>query len=852
MARTCGFCRGRRHRVGGDSVKKIITIPWNQFFRIEEEKMTVFKLIPHSTLSNNQSYKLWRTLHGVYTKFSDRIYREGKTFRYRLKERVWFDITFRSKETGRDEQGNIILEKQIQFFLACPTHLAEHVKHHFQHHFKEKSAGITLEEVEMIEARIPTENTQVCDLKLSKHDMFSLDSDYTKQTTPISFLLNCIHDVRGNDVAKISICSEPYDRVKWNDSVENAHSRFKKGKVPKRFRTDARGGLTALLRALDKLYGTLESFMNEVIEIVDSIGSKEKRRNHYEKKHLKERESLERKKLMVDGRLSPSTEKKKHAPVFKTHIRIASHSEDPTRREMTKRSLVTAFDQLSENNSLIALPLGPKEQQESLKEINNFKLNLYSKSDLDANIFSNFELGKLTQLPTANVQREFEKELETRQQVEVEVPSIFRKKGLLIGHAEQKGENTPVYIPTDNPDELFKGYVFQGSMGKGKDTAVKNFVVEGCLHHGLGFIVPDAICEKGHRGMSDGIRDSLPPEKIIDLDLTSEFRIPMDLTEVITKLGKDGSNRFASEMIGFFGDLEHMARSRKYLREAAKASGGSLFLTKLIIEDEHFRKLRIQDLREEGRLRLADELERWGDNQDVGSKVDSLVSRLDEFFGDDNLHDIFGQPPIPELNFEQWMEEGKVILIRVPNRKLSEVAVKTLMHWITLKTFMTCQLMEKENRGAGSFIVFNEPHQYMTKGLEKLMTRIALEGRKEKLGSLFAFHHIGLLPDKLVENLQAGGVNWLLFGNDYKKVFDMMKTELEPNFTVEEALNIPSFHAINILNFGGKRQRSFLVKMLPPSTDRYEPYDNLFLTARHARMYGRHWKEVEKMTAGSA
>ena len=51
-------------------------------------------------------------------------------------------------------------------------------------------------------------------------------------------------------------------------------------------------------------------------------------------------------------------------------------------------------------------------------------------------------------------------------------------------------------------------------------------------------------------------------------------------------------------------------------------------------------------------------------------------------------------------------------------------------------------IMKKENKGKGTFIVFNEPHQYMSKGLQRLMTRIALEGRKELLGSLCAFHHI--------------------------------------------------------------------------------------------------------------
>jgi hypothetical protein len=820
--------------------KTIQRISWREFFAIEEEIMTVFKLIPHSSLSNNQCHKLWRTLHGIHTSFRDRIKREGKTFRYRIKERIWFDLTLRSHENGK---------KEIQFFLSCPQYLSEHIKHHVEQHFKGKSAGITLEEVTIKETMIPVENTEVCDLKLSRHNMFSLDADQSKQTTPVAFLLNCINDIKETDIAKISICAEAYNRLKWNSLMEAAHMKFKRGKVPKRFRTDSKSVFGATLSILDIAYTWLEGLMNEVIDIVDSIGSKEKRRSYYDKRRYKQHEEMEKKKIMLDGKLSDFTNKKKHAPVFKTHIRIAVHSENEVRREMTKRALVTAYDQLSDNNSLQAYPLTKKEQIESLKEINSFTLRPYSKSDLDTNIFSHYEMSKLTQLPTADVQREFAEEMETKRNVEVAIPKVFTKDGILIGHAEEKGEQIPIFIPTDNWDELFKGYIYQGSMGKGKDTAVKNFVVEGCLHHNLSFIVPDAICESGHRGMADGIRDSLPPEKIIDLDLTSEYRIPLDLSEVVKKLGKDGANRFASEMISFFGDVENMTRSRKYLREAAKASDGSLFLTKMMIEDEEFREIRIQELKEEGQYRLASELEKWGSNADLGSKVDSILNRLDEFFGDDNLFDIFGQPPIPELNFEKWMEEGKVVIIRVPNRKLSEIAVKTLMHWITLKTFMTCQLMERENRGTGTFIVFNEPHQYMTKGLEKLMKRIALEGRKERLGSLFAFHHIGLLPDKLVEDLQAGGVNWFLFSNDYKKVFEMKKAELDPNFTVEEALNIPTFHAINILNFGGRRQHAFLVRMLGPSTDRYHPYDNSFLTKRHAQIYGRHWKIVEKMTS---
>lgn len=115
------------------------------------------------------------------------------------------------------------------------------------------------------------------------------------------------------------------------------------------------------------------------------------------------------------------------------------------------------------------------------------------------------------------------------------------------------------------------------------------------------------------------------------------------------------------------------------------------------------------------------------------------------------------------MDFAKWMQEGKVIILRVPNaRGLGEHAVKTLVHWITLKTFMTRLLMSKEEQKNGAFIVFNEPEQYESEGLTKLMGRIGTEGRKERLGSVYAFHHWNKLQPSLQENLQGGGVQQFL------------------------------------------------------------------------------------------
>jgi len=377
--------------------------------------------------------------------------------------------------------------------------------------------------------------------------------------------------------------------------------------------------------------------------------------------------------------------------------------------------------------------------------------------------------------------------------------------------------------------------------------------------------------------MANGIRDCLPPEKIIDIDLSDDnYLPPLDLTEVMEKLGRKGADRFANELIDFFGDLESMGQSRKILRAFAQASGGSLYNIKRLLESESYRAETARKLREKGKKRLSEELEKYlseyelvekrnskgevtssdmkctrDGQKSLDGKASAIYNRLDEFMGDSTLFEIFAQPPKPEMNLEHWMREGKVIIFRVPDRILSTVAVRTLVHWITLKVLMTRMLMSVDDQANGAFIVFNEPQTYLSdnQGLAKLLSRIAVQGRKERLGSIFACHHLGQLKE-ISEDLISGGVNWLLFKNDNENTFKRLETQLQP-ISVETALNIPNTkttrHAICILNFGGERKPAFLVRMLKPSYERYKPYNNSFLTKRHSRMFGRNFEEIERI-----
>lgn len=820
-----------------DAGKRIIERVKTDFAKVPKvsfgsipNNMITYRVTPHANVTNNNK-RLWLAIHQMYALYQPLNQRREKWYstQYREKDFFWYDIVLK-KEDG---------QKKIEFYVSTSEFQAKKLKTKL-----ENKMDVTFDEVTDYCLYIPEKDTIVQEIRYLKHDIFSLNTNTNDTETPISSIINTIDELQHDgDFARISICNEAENRQKWVKNASWAYEKLSKGKIPVRANSGrmvlkaSKSFFTGLVNEVnDLLVDTFQALSNVFFKSEKSFG-KEK----VLKKGFNIEDEIDSKKLSHN-----SLDKINH-PVFKSRIRVIAHSKDKLTRETIADALGGSFSDISDNNALspCKVRMGYR-KREIINEINTFRLSTRTLVDGNVNLVSTDEMTKLAlQMPTKKIQQRYEDALNVKKRIETEVPAVLRNpKNMLVGHSESKDQVIPVGLPADQKEDFYCGYTFLGKQGSGKDTAIQNFVYEGAMKHNISFVIPDWICQEGHKGMADGIRDLLPPEKIIDLDLCNEdFIIPMDLTEVITKLGRKGGSRFALEMIDFM-NLEGLARSEKYLTEATKASGGSLVNIKKIIEDENYRLDVIETLQEEGNERLANELLQWGTNDDLSNKADAIVSRLNRFFGDDTLYDIFSQAPKKEVDFDKWMREGKVIIIRMPKRKLG-AASSTLAHWVTLKVLMTRMLMTKEEQERhGCFMIFNEPEQVESEGLAKLMGRIGTEGRKERLGSIFAFHHWNKLPQTLQENLQGGGVNQFLFASDYKKNFEVAKERLTPTFTVEEAMQTPKHYAIAILNTK-EPLHAFLVHMLPPIPDE-QRYNNSFLTKRHARMYGRSWRELQK------
>ncbi|MGW9001810.1 hypothetical protein, partial [Streptomyces koyangensis] len=273
-------------------------------------------------------------------------------------------------------------------------------------------------------------------------------------------------------------------------------------------------------------------------------------------KDFEKKAAIDKKQALTDEinstQLSTRSSNKINDPVFKTHIRVAAITQDPLRSELVVNTISSAFSELAGDNELTPFKIRFKaRRKEIIEELNTLQLSKRTKADGDVSLLSCDELSKISlQMPTAIVQQKYEDALLINKKVETDIPSIFihkkkkkgvrigdifinigsnnitfkenlqvetitKENGLLIGHSELKGNNFPIVIPIKNPNEFYKGYVFQGQMGAGKDTAIQNFVVEGNLKHNIPFVIIDQVNKEGREGMANGIRDSLPPEKIV-------------------------------------------------------------------------------------------------------------------------------------------------------------------------------------------------------------------------------------------------------------------------------------------------------------------------------------------------
>jgi hypothetical protein len=827
-------------------------IPFREFLSTDPNNMTLLQIIPDRSVANNQNKHFWTLLHELMIldhSLRERVTRDGLHFRYRMRNNIYCELVAKStveEVTNKDGEIEKKTTRQMYFYMGVPTRFVDTIKRKLY----DKSPQITIEEVPLETIKI-SDTANITEYKYARHNIFSLKANMSEQNSPISSIMATTYDLQEDDSFRISMALERVDKGKWKKLCDYAWGQMKQKRVPVRVGIDPKQTANKLLDLTVWGFMGIKGILEDMLQAVHNSFFKrtEEISNERTKYEMPNREYEE---LMMEGELTTDTHKKSKEPVFKTKIRLAIESKSDERIHLIKYSINNALMELNSNNKLVGREVKVKIKGKHLEEMNTLQTKI---NDPDTNIMSVKEVGKLHQLPTSELQEKYRDILQTKKQVEVNVGQHFRDNdGILIGSTTIRGEEVPIHVPVENSsrgyDELMMSRVFIGSPRMGKDTALVNFVVE-ANKKGFGSVVLDVIDERGNdRGLADGIRDHIDPDKIIDLNMADlRYPIYVGLNEVVAK-SENAGNRLANDFANIF-EVADAGRTRTYLREAVKACEGDLLQVRLLLLSPAFRQRKIEELEAQEKF-YAVEFWRAYDNESSGQQSEirkPILTRLDEIFGDDHLKNMFGQKANPEIDFSKWLKEGKVIIVRVPNSHpdLSEEAVKTIAQWIVLKTFYTKLVMAEKD--CCSFLVLNEPHQFMSDGLTKTLKRMLRECPKWRLSMLFAIHDFepSTVPREFVDVLIGASLNWHIFKNTNDKVYSRLKTYLKPTYTPEQAMEqTPKYHSINSFFIGGEYKEPFLMYSLPPANERMNTLDNSFLTLRHSQLYGRKREEVER------
>ncbi|BAK53015.1 hypothetical protein F373_gp203 [Bacillus phage SP-10] len=819
-------------------------IDWSsisQLYTVEKEPLVCFRLIPDRSVSNRTNFKFFKDVVDLQkVNLSNQIFsnlgklyktvskksEEGFKFVYKVPSNyIWYEV--------------VMKEGSINFYVICFKKNAEFVSMKLGQIFP----GAPIEEVELEETKIPEENTVVADVKLKRHNYFSLRTDYSEQVQPIEDILACSDDLRDDDVLKLSMRVQPFDQSYWSYKCEKWNKAMMKGSAPRRLRLSKQDLSNLVFELSDITFNKLSNFFQTLHEVAFK-----KYRTKQDQHQVSTQETRE------IGELSRRTNYKSTAPVFKSVIRVASHSKEFNRRNMNMKSLTNSFIDLKDsNNSLVRTAVyeeGTRLFKQAHAEVSEQRVTSLSTTDTDFMILSDKEAGKIMQLPTSTIQKKYGDRLESIRRLEVGIPVAFRdSSGVLIGTAEYKGEKENIYIPDKNPDEFNLPIIISGIMGAGKDVLAINYIIENALK-GRGAVIPDVIDEKG-RGMSDTIIRSLPPEKVVVLDFGDVERVPyLDWIEGMRSNDRFAQNRFSSELLKFFeAEDEAGVQTERFLKEAAKAvPDATVIQMGLLFTSEEFRTETIKKCKKRGDLSTAAFWETFNAMGEGRQKQvsDPVLNRIHKLIGDPALKPIFGQKANGSIRFDDWLHKGKVIICKIPKVQFGTNGVRTLVHWIMVKTWLAKQAMAAE-RKCDSILVLNEPHQFLTKSTAQSLEEMYPESRKYGLCIMSLFHDFAQIPKNLADVIVASGCNFILLKQRSEKTWKKFEHRIEGQFTIEDCMQLNMHEAM--VGFLSNKQDQPVIRVKlnnVPEKRGVKQYNNSKHIEYCRTTYGRPIKEVEK------
>lgn len=794
--------------------------------------MKGLKIIPHSTLDNNNIKDIVKALHEPkrYTErynfeCLDKLLEEGKALPVK---KLFKRGTIKKLLKEKEDTDLLVLQNTFIYEIQITKDNIEFLLLNRDLNKVKKIYSKYIDKIKfndnIVDYQIPIdEYISAAEMGNREHFMFSLKTT-NRSLEPLKYILDLKRNLKENEMFIYQVIIEPLN-TDWWTTYTKAYKSFKDGKMPKKFQLKLKeifnifGNITLDL-ALELLYCFEEILFGKYgVEKIDTTDD--------------DVSIIRREKGLSNSTIRKGTEKG-----FETSIRGIVYSKSESRREFLLEQFSNCFGCMDLDNTMVMRKI--INTKENMKRIKNRELFWNPVNDSKF-ILGVSELEHFLQLPQVTLQKELG--MERLDFAEIKLTKELLEGYIPIGHIYGgKGEAYWSKIK----DLLCLSKAIVAVKGAGKSKYFENYVYN--AYKGGDCVVYFDYIENNQNAWE--VAKHVPKQDVIVLDLAKGFTFDYPELDIFT-IPKDEEyerniKRFASDycmlMEKFIntintGDAQPLtANMRNILISACSltflAGFTDMYSIYKILTNYRFRYTVVKKVKEmkvyneyDFRFEVMKSLDLMADSKKGGKttntvigtndKADRVLDRFNALLRDSRTEEMLLGIDRNNVNFVDIFEQNKVVLVLMPedyftDYELKDIVMTYFLSRMKLAGQKRAALIKDRERRKVVHIMLDEIHQLDNS--TSLMIKNIAEDRKFRTTYVFTCQFLKQFG-KLWDAVKGTGCNFMLLAGCEKENFTLLKEEIGSNFELNNLIKMPVFHSLNIVRGREKTITTFMSKL---------------------------------------
>ena len=755
--------------------KKTESIKLSKYIEIQKAEYTHIQVIPSKSCRNTNTDKILVLANTMYKKLDRLIRIENKKLilTSKLKLSYYIHITKRCTE----------------FYFIVPTVFYSQVKTKLSETWK----NVEIKKVNALPININDCTKYQLSYKLN--DVLSLNVD-KRSNSLLNANLSVLEILQDDEAVGIFYNFIPMSQKEQNYfkiSSQEALNNFRKGINLKKSKNIVDLGVISLKFLVDFINGLLNAFLSAPKNSHNIINP-------------------------VEKTTSSSTQRKAKSDIIKTQAIICAKSDEKEREKQLCTTTFNTFTSLNGDNEL--------EMEEVKKNIDIYKDDIKVKY----NYTSTLESGKFVNVAGKDI-IEQHKNIKHNKLLELRAPKCLEDGEVRIGEVKHKDDKQMTYYSTDEQMKRL-GRVLLGPMGAGKDYYMTNMAKD-IIKVGRGLIVLDYIdkCQ-----LADNIKAITPIDRLIEINCANPKQLQSfaydeykysDSDREVDKI--DICMQKAQQynmLLDTINDVNSTLTPRmlRYLNAAAtivfRVNQYSSFKDIIdVLKNPTKRDNIISLLPASAKELLQDEIDdleelskrdKKGNIENADSKIDGILDRISKLKSSSIYTKLsYISESTNNVDFIKAINEGKVILIKIPAKRFSKTMRSLLATFFLQKVWIAKEQGATETQ---TELFINEIHQ--SYHCQLLMEDILVECRKFNLTPTLAMHYLSQGTKKLKESILASGSSFLLLSGCDKKAYDELKHYFEKDgYSENDLVELDRYNALCLIKNEETQYSSFVCKL---------------------------------------